>query len=509
MGSMAMGKEKRGGMSTLLLGIRMFFNNPLSRVILRALSHEIEVNGRRQAIVYKALELYAGVDTTSCFTARFASHLMKGIIKFFMVLASGNEEEARNALRDPALIRGLTVVFQGLALYGATVPQKLPAPFQVVWNFTNMCNLACKHCYQRAGRALPNELNYEEKLRVIEQLDKANVPSLAFSGGEPTIHPHFLDMVYEASRRGMYVSVATNGMRFADIKFAEKAKKAGLRYVEVSIDSADPKKHDEFRGIVGCWEKAVKGLKNAAKLGLSTGMAVTLTRMNVDEVNDLINLAEDVGANRIIFFNFIPVGRGLENAEELDLNPLERERVLRKLARENSKRKIEVLSTAPQYGRIVLQVSRGQEISPTHFYVGSDPAVRALTEYIGGCGAGRIYCGIQPDGTVIPCVFMPIPVGSLRKETFWSIWITSQLMQDLRDREKLRGNGFCKKCPYKYICGGCRARAYAYTGDYLEGDPGCFYNIILWKKVKEKLRSLKNLESLQTTSWQSPNLVFK
>ena len=488
-----MGGGKRGGMSTVLLGIRMAFNNPLSRVILRALSHELEENGERRAIIYEALKLYAGAGTTSCFTARFAALLVKDIFKFFMILANGNEDEAKKALRDPALRRGVTVVFQGLALYGATVPQKLPAPFQIVWNFTNMCNLRCKHCYQRADRALPNELSYEEKLKVIDQLDKAGVPSLAFSGGEPTIHPHFIDMVYEAARRGMYVSVATNGMRFADIKFAEQVKKSGLRYVEVSIDSADPKKHDEFRGIAGCWEKAVKGLRNAVKLGFSTGMAVTLTRMNVDEVEDLINLAEDLGVTRIIFFNFVPVGRGLENAEELDLDPLERERVLRKLARENSRRKIEVLCTAPQYGRVVLQVSHGEEVSPTHFYAGSDPAVKALTEYVGGCGAGRIYCGIQPDGTVIPCVFMPIPVGNLRERAFWSIWNTSPLMLDLRDREKLRGEGFCRKCPYKYICGGCRARAYGYTGDYLEGDPGCLYNLSLWRKIREKAKHIEEI----------------
>ncbi len=476
-------RRKKGGMSSVLLGIRMAFSNPLGRITLKALSHLSPEDNWDKPIIYRALGVYAGVDKASCITSRFASYIVKGILKAFIALTNGDEEGAKKALRDPAIRRGLTVVFAGMALYGVTVPQKLPAPFQIVWNMTNMCNLRCKHCYQKAGSPLPNELSLEEKLKVIDQLDKAGVPSLAFSGGEPTIHPDFLRLVSEASSRGMYVSVATNGLRFTDEQFVVKAKKAGLRYVEVSVDSADPRKHDEFRGVKGAWEKAVKGLKNAVKYGFSTGMAATLTRTNVDEIDDIIELAEEIGVNRLIFFNFVPVGRGLENAEELDLDPREREKVLWKLARENERRKMDILSTAPYYGRVVMQATGGEEVSPTHFYTGRNPAVKALAEYIGGCGAGRIYCAIQPEGTVTPCVFMPIPVGNLRESSFYKIWNTSKVMRDLRDRSLLREEGFCSKCPYKNVCGGCRARAYGYTGDYLSPDPGCLYNLRVWEKI--------------------------
>jgi radical SAM protein with 4Fe4S-binding SPASM domain len=78
---------------------------------------------------------------------------------------------------------------------------------------------------------------------------------------------------------------------------------------------------------------------------------------------------------------------------------------------------------------------------------------------------------IQPDGTVTPCVFMPIPVGNLREEKLKDIWENSKVINDLKDKDLLKEP--CGSCEYRYVCGGCRARAYAYYGDYLASDPGC------------------------------------
>ena len=95
-----------------------------------------------------------------------------------------------------------------------------------------------------------------------------------------------------------------------------------------------------------------------------------------------------------------------------------------------------------------------------------------ISTFIGGCGAGRLYCSLSPQGDVHPCVFLPLKVGNLKKEKFENIWLNSELFNALRDRSKL--NGVCSKCSFKYICGGCRARASAYnSGDFLASDPGC------------------------------------
>ena len=385
-------------------------------------------------------------------------------------------------------------MLKGLGLYGVTVPQKLPAPFMVVWNFTNMCNLRCRHCYQKADRSLPNELSLEEKIAVVDQLDRAGVAAIALSGGEPTIHPHFYTVLHEIASRGMYVAVATNGWVFADIERLAKAKKLGLRYVEVSVDSANPRKHDWFRGVSGSWERAVKALENAVKLGINHAMAVTITKMNVYEVEDILDLAESIGVKRVVFFNFVPVGRGRDNLW-LDLDPFEREEFLRTIYREMSRRKLEIVSTAPQYGRVALQLSYGESVVPTHFYVGKDPVVKAVAEFVGGCGAGRIYAGIQPDGTLVPCVFMPIPVGNLREKSFWSLWVDAPLFKLLRDRNRLRG--YCAVCLYRNVCGGCRARAYSYFNDPTAPDPGCIYNAEYWRRLVEELQISERARGIQ------------
>ncbi|RLG86146.1 MAG: radical SAM/SPASM domain-containing protein, partial [Thermoprotei archaeon] len=212
-------------------------------------------------------------------------------------------------------------------------------------------------------------------------------------------------------------------------------------------------------------------------------------------VEDLLDLAESIGVKRVVFFNFVPTGRGKENLW-LDLDPFEREEFLRTIFKEMRRRRLEIVSTAPQYGRVVLQLSGGRVSAPTHFYVGGDPIVRAVAEFVGGCGAGRVYAAVQPDGTLIPCVFMPIPVGSLRKHSFWELWTTSPLLRSLRDRGNLKG--YCGRCPYRNVCGGCRARAYGYFRDPLAPDPGCVYNARYWKKL-EATHEEKRVSRVQIT----------
>ena len=367
-----------------------------------------------------------------------------------------SKEEFEEGIRDPAVRRGLELVFRSLLEYGVTVPQKLAAPFLIVWNFTNACNLRCKHCYQSAGpKPSPSELSFEEKLRVVEQIDEMGIPALALSGGEPTIHPDFLPIVREGARRGIYMAVATNGIRFADEKFAREAIEAGLRYVEVSLDSVDPRRHDEFRGVKGAWELTVKGIENVVRLGgrrVSTGIAATLTKLNLDEIEDMVRLGEELNVTRVIFFNFIPTGRGRE-ARELDLTPEEREEALRRIYRESVRSKVQVVSTAPQLSRVSWQASHGEDVLPTHFTVPRSKTLRAVAEFIGGCGAGRIYMAIQPDGVVTPCVFLPIPVGNLRRDRLEDIWKKNKVINDLKNKDLLKPR--CGECEYRYVCGGC------------------------------------------------------
>ena len=498
-------EEKGTGnqLSTALTAFKLILGNPLSRALLRPMLRRYKINGRELPALYWALSIYAGESLNEPMMIRFQAETLKLLLKLGIKLARGDEEAVKEALlRDPHIRRGIWVVLEGIAKYGVTVPQRLAGPFLIVWNFTNMCNFRCKHCYQRADKPLPSELSLQEKLMLVDQLDRAGVAAVAISGGEPTIHPDFLRIVKELSSRGIHTSVATNGWTFAEMENLKKAVEAGLKYVEVSVDSAKPEKHDEFRGIPGAWEHATKALENAVKLGISHGMAIVMDKDTYGEVDDILDLAESIGVKRVIFFNLVPTGRA-EYMVKVDLSPEEREEFMKEIYHQMKKRKLEILTTAPQYARVTLLESRGKNVTPAHFYIGENNAVRTLAEFIGGCGAGRIYAGIEPDGSVVPCVFLPLPVGNVMVKPFKEIWENSRIFNLLRDRDNFTGT--CRNCPYRNICGGCRARAYHYTLDLLGDDPGCVINRRLWEDI---LRNGKP-KALTEVSWVDESVVLR
>lgn len=217
------------------------------------------------------------------------------------------------------------------------------------------------------------------------------------------------------------------------------------------------------------------------------GIATTATKNNLGEIHRIIDLAEQLKVDYFICFNFIPTGRGQEIIKS-DLNPIEREKLLKDLYKRlvqnmlNNK-KPQVYSTAPQFARVGLEMQRQimhemcfvdpnfEPIIPATHYANLLGLTIEMAEFIGGCGAGRVYAAISPEGDVQPCVFMPIKLGNLRKKRFEDIWLHSPVLEELRNRNNLRGG--CASCPYKYVCGGCRARAYGYFSDYLMHDPGC------------------------------------
>ncbi len=382
----------------------------------------------------------------------------------------------RDYFKDPVARKGLVNVMRSIGKYGITRPFKLCAPFLVVWNYTNACNLRCQHCYQSASKPLPDELSLKEKLNVIDQLSENDVVALAFSGGEPIMGADFFEVASYASSKNMFISVATNGTLLTE-KIVDRLVECGVKYMEISLDSAAPANHDSFRGMTGAWNRTIQGIKNAVSRDeLFVCVASTITRNNFGEVNELIDLAGELGTKRFLAFNFIPTGNAT-NIQDTDLTPAMREKLLETLYNRLKGGKLEVMTTAPQFARVCM--SRSKDIVATaHFgtYETSDKT-RMLAEFIGGCGAGRLYCAIQPNGIVTPCVYMPIVVGDLRTERFIDIWENSGTLKKLRSRDELLGN--CGICNFRNVCGGCRARAYAYSGNINGCDPGCIRNSII------------------------------
>jgi radical SAM protein with 4Fe4S-binding SPASM domain len=464
--------------------VQTWLGNPISRSLLRWVSKRTE-NGSKLEI---ALRKYIDETQKLGFQERIAYLIVK------LALDKGSEsfgvskEQIVESLKNPVIRRGIANVLEGIGYYGVQRPQTTAAPFLIVWNFTRQCNLRCKHCYENAGpRPAPDELTTEEAKQAIDGFADAGVVALSFSGGEPLIRKDFFEVAEYANERGFYVTVASNGTLITE-EVAQKMKEKGVQYVEISLDGFE-KIHDKFRGMLGAWKRAVEGIKDCIDVGLDTGVATTATHYNFKEIPKLAEFIEkDLHAKRFMVFNFIPVNRGKEIVNQ-DLTPKEREELLDFLYAKliDESHKLDTFSTAPQYAVTSLKFAFGPVVA-THFTNRAATEMlkgrtKSLTEFIGGCGAGRLYCGMEPNGDIEPCVFIPIKVGNIREQSLIDVWRNSPILNQIRSRDVFEG---CGECKYKYICGGCRARAYAYFNELQGPDPGCSINQEYWEEVKCK-----------------------
>lgn len=425
------------------------------------------------------LGVFAGVEEPSSLGEGLEVKTIEDALKRAMkTFGIDDISVVKSALKEPFVRKGVAVTLRSVAKFGITRPQVFEAPLLIVWNITKQCNLKCLHCYANAGPFKhKDELTLKEKLNVVDQFNDAGVTMLSFSGGEPLISPDFWKVAEYASSKGIYTTIATNGTLLTK-ENVEKLKKIGIKYVEVSLDAPEPKTHDRFRGVEGAWQRTVDGIKNVVESGaFDTAIATTATKYNIGEIPQMIDLAIKLGVKKFIVFNFVPTGRGKDIIAQ-DLSPKERNDLLNYLYDRWQEKKIDIFSTSPTYSQIGIErvlAGTGKTYSPTHF-ASADYGETGigLAEFIGGCGAGRLYASLEDNGDVGPCVFLPIKVGNIREQSFKDIWENSPVLRKLRNRDLYEEN--CRSCVFRNPCGGCRARAYGYFGNYLAPDPGCMYN---------------------------------
>ena len=464
--------------SSMVREFEAFINNPLSKKTISKLNHYCD---KCEATHLQcALDYYLGIREDICHKCKLVLPIVKQIIKKGLNSFNTSEEALISTMQDPYWRKGLLSVIKGMGNFGVHKPFVPGAPFQIVWNITKACNFKCIHCYENAGKKADDELTTDEIIEGIDKLSRLGVASIAFSGGEPTVHPGIIDLIKHASEDGMYVSMATNGFKTAKIERANEFADAGLEFVQISLDGLNPETHDNFRGVPNSWNRAVQSIKNFLELGVFVEVSTTVTQENYEEIHGMIDFMRELGVEWFMLYNFIPTGSGSE-VRDLDLTPKQRNELLKLIYEENGKGDMQILSTAPQFADVAVSMENDSNLVPTHFFNPeyTNPAMKELADFVGGCGAGRFYMSVEPNGDMFPCVFFPhddiLKLGNIKDDDLEDIWVNSELLLQLRDKDLLASH--CGVCESRYICGGCRARAYTYNdGDYLGPDPGCLKN---------------------------------
>ncbi len=352
------------------------------------------------------------------------------------------------------------------------------APFLVIWETTRACDLACKHC--RAEAILernPLELTTAEAKSLMDEVRRFGRIVFVLSGGDPVRRPDLVELIEHGAGIGLRMGLTPATTPRLTPELLGELKGAGLSRLAVSLDGSNAEIHDEFRQVEGSFQEGLRILRQAREAGLSTQVNTTIGRHNIDDFPELRALMGELGIVFWEVFFLVPTGRA---AAEDVASAEEFEAVFHELYDLAETAPFDLKATAaPHYARVVLQrqvaerrAGRREEapdpLTAGLFYSLQDGIGRAR-----GVLEGDGYAFVDHVGEIYPSGFLPVSAGNVRESGLVSVYRDAPLFRQLRDRDLLKGK--CGACEYRYVCGGCRARAYAITGDYLESDPFCAY----------------------------------
>ncbi|MGI6301046.1 MAG: TIGR04053 family radical SAM/SPASM domain-containing protein [Verrucomicrobiota bacterium] len=373
-------------------------------------------------------------------------------------------------------------------------PKMDPAqrPFMIVWETTQACDLACKHCRAAAQPNLdPNSLNFEEAKNLLNQSAEFGRPSpiFIFTGGDPFKRPDLFELVRYADEVGLAAAVSPSGTPLLNRQNLIRLKEAGTKAISLSIDASNATDHDLFRQVPGSFTRTIEGWKMAREIGLKLQVNTTLTRYNLDDLAKLFGLVQELGAMTWSLFFLVPTGRGQEADE---VTPAEYEAVMHFLY-DVSKYIPAKTTEGHHYKRVVIQRAILEEKGlPMSDFFQLPPVYRRLTAELDALVAergltarpairrtpmhinsGNGFVFISHLGEVFPSGFLPVCAGNVKERSLVDIYRDSSVMQALRDPKRLQGR--CGLCEFSGICGGSRSRAYAMSGDFLAEEPFCTY----------------------------------
>jgi radical SAM protein len=367
-------------------------------------------------------------------------------------------------------------------------------PFLAIWEVTQSCDLACKHCRAAAQPlAHPDQLSTDEGKALIDQIAGMQVPIFIFTGGDPLKRPDLYELIRYGAEKGVKIAVTPSATPLLTREAIFKMKEAGVVRLGISLDGSTPEIHDKFRGLSGAWARTIQAIEWANEAGIPIQVHTTISRHNADDLDNLCALFEKQAIVMWNVFFLVPVGRGQLN--DL-LSGEEFEQVFAKIYELSHRVSFQIKTTeAMHYRRYLLQHNleeRRMGNGSTHPHA----KAAAAAEYEPGAPTadaqarnrgwatrrvndGKGFMFISHVGNVYPSGFLPIDAGNIRETPLGEIYRNAPIFKALRDTSRLEGK--CGACEYKEICGGSRARAYALTGDPLAQEPCCIYQPRNWQ----------------------------
>lgn len=336
----------------------------------------------------------------------------------------------------------------------------------VAWETTRSCNLSCVHCRAAADNGpYEGELDTQASFKLLDQIANVGNPIIILTGGEPLLRPDIFDIASYGTQKGLRMVMAVNGTLMTP-EVTQKMVDSGIKRISVSLDGADKEFHDKFRGVDGAFDGTMQGITYAKDAGLEFQINTTITKANLDQIPKILEMAESLGAAAHHIFLLVPTGRGKYMLDQ-EITAKEYEKTLNWFYDQREKTSLQLKATcAPHYYRILRQRAKEEGKKITFDTHGLDAVTR-------GCLGGIGFCFISHTGVVQPCGYLHTDCGNVTEKPFDEIWKTSEKFLQLRDYDLLQGK--CGPCEYKRVCGGCRARAFEATGDFLAEEPLCTY----------------------------------
>lgn len=339
-------------------------------------------------------------------------------------------------------------------------------PRLVAWEITRSCNLNCVHCRAASEKGpYPGELGTDKCMEILHQIALLGNPIIILSGGEPLLREDIFDLASHGTELGLRMVMATNGTRLTP-DVIEKIKSSGIQRLSISFDGPDAQSHDKFRKVPGAFDAAMKGIALLREADIEFQINTTITKHNSHEVDKILDMVVDLGAVAHHIFLLVPTGRAKDMVNQ-EIDSREYENILHWFYRMRKKVPLHLKATcAPHYYRILRQEAHKEGEKVDFETYGLDAVTR-------GCLCGTGFCFISFDGIVQPCGYLDLNCGDLKKDSFDSIWQNSDVFGKIRDFSEYKGK--CGRCEYRKVCGGCRARAFEATGDYMAEEPLCAY----------------------------------